>query len=123
MRRVLLVFALCFFALRFTFAQTDKVVHLEPVAGEHIEYQVSELLRVEFEGDSIRFIAADGTLMAEVYKYDYTRLEVVKKSPAAIDSPTTNDQQPTARKVLINGQVYILFGDKLFTIQGANAER
>ena len=123
MRRVLLVFAFCFFALRFTFAQTDKVVHLEPIAGEDIEYQVSELLRVEFEGDSIRFIATDGTLIAEVYKYDYTRLEVVKKSPTGIDDSTTNDQRQTARKVLINGQVYILFGDKLFTIQGANAER
>ena len=120
MKRILLVFALCFFALRFTFAQTDKVVRLEPIAGEDIEYQVSELLRVEFEGDSIRFIAADGTLMAEVYKYNYTRLEVVKKSPADI-APTTNAQQLTARKVLINGQVYILLGDKLFTIQGASA--
>jgi hypothetical protein len=121
MRRILLIIAFGFVcAVRFTFAQTDKVVHLEPVAGEYIEYQVSELLRVEFEGDSIRFIAADGTLMAEVYKYDYTRLEVVKKSPADI-APTTNDQRQTAQKVLINGQVYILLGDKLFTIQGASA--
>jgi hypothetical protein len=69
-------------------------------------------------GDSIRFIASDGTVAAEVYKYDYVKLTIAKKEPTAIE--ITNDQSPmtNAIKVYRDGQVYILFGDKAYRIDG-----
>ena len=82
------------------------------------EYQVTDLLRVELMGDSIRFIAADGTVAAEVYKYDYVKLTVADKEPTAIEEPSAISNQPSAQKVLIDGQVYILFGDKAFDLRG-----
>jgi len=95
----------------------ENVVRLESATGTASEYGVSELLRVELMGDSIRFIAADGTVAAEVYKYDYVQLTIADK-PTAI--PVTNDQLPktTAVKVIRDGQVYILFEDKAYLIDG-----
>ena len=82
------------------------------------EYSVAELLRVELSGDSIRFIGTDGTLVAEVYKYDYVQLNIAD-NPTAVEQ-TVNSQEPTAKcqKLIKNGQVYILFGDKLYNISG-----
>ena len=98
--------------------RADEVVRLEPVAGSASEYSVAELLRVELSGDSIRFIRTDGTLVAEVYKYDYVQLTIAD-TPTAVEQ-TVNSQEPTAKcqKLIKNGQVYILFGDKLYNISG-----
>lgn len=87
-------------------------------AGLASEYSVAELLRVELSGDSIRFIGTDGTLVAEVYKYDYVQLNIAD-NPTAVEQ-TVNSQEPTAKcqKLIKNGQVYILFGDKLYNISG-----
>ena len=115
MRRFILVF--CLLSFVFCLAQADEVVRLEPAAGTTSEYNVVELLRVELMGDSIRFIATDGTVAAEVYKYDYVKLTIADK-PEGIEK--TNDQSPitNAVKVIRNGQVYILFGDKAYRIDG-----
>ena len=124
MKRILSVFALCLLcAAGATFAQKENVIRLEAAAGEDIQYRMSDLLRVEFEGDSIRFIASDGTLFAQVYKYNYTLLEVVKTPPTSVESETDTPAPLTAQKILLNGQIYIRFGDKLFTLQGASIER
>lgn len=98
--------------------RADEVVRLEPLAGSASEYSVAELLRVELSGDSIRFIGTDGTLVAEVYKYDYVQLTIAD-TPTAVEQ-TVNSQEPTAKcqKLIKNGQVYILFGDKLYNISG-----
>ena len=98
--------------------RADEVVRLEPVAGSASEYSVAELLRVELTGDSIRFIGTDGNLVAEVYKYDYVQLTIAD-TPTAVEQ-TVNSQEPTAKcqKLIKNGQVYILFGDKLYNISG-----
>lgn len=98
--------------------RADEVVRLEPLAGSASEYSVAELLRVELSGDSIRFIGTDGTLVAEVYKYDYVQLTIAD-NPTAVEQ-TVNSQEPTAKcqKLIKNGQVYILFGDKLYNISG-----
>ena len=119
MKRFILVFILCSFSVAvFIPAQAENVVRLEAAAGTGSEYSVSDLLRVELMGDSIRFIAADGTVAAEVYKYDYVKLTVADKEPTAI--PNLNDQSPmtTAVKVIRDGRVYILFGDKAYLIDG-----
>ena len=108
---------LSIFSFQFSPLAAENVVRLEPVAGTAGEYSVAELLRVELMGDSIRFIATDGTVAAEVYKYDYIKLTIADK-PTAIEEPTANSQQLMATKVLINGQVYILFGDKAYRIDG-----
>ena len=99
--------------------RADEVVRLEPVAGSASEYSVAELLRVELSGDSIRFIRTDGTLVAEVYKYDYVQLTIADTEQTAVEQ-TVNSQEPTAKcqKLIKNGQVYILFGDKLYNISG-----
>ena len=68
MRRFILVF--CLLSLSFCLAQAEDVVRLESATGTASEYSVTELLRVELIGDSIRFIATDGTVAAEVYKYE-----------------------------------------------------
>ena len=115
MRRFIFVFSLL--SLSFCIAQAEDVVRLEAAAGTASEYSVTELLRVELMGDSIRFIAADGTVTAEVYKYDYVKLTIADK-PTAIEEPMANSQEPMAKKILINGQVYILFGDKAYRIDG-----
>ena len=115
MKRFILVFSLL--SLSFCIAQAEDVVRLEAAAGTASEYSVTELLRVELMGDSIRFIAADGTVTAEVYKYDYVKLTIADK-PTAIEEPTANSQEPMAKKILLNGQVYILFGDKAYRIDG-----
>ena len=115
MRRFILVF--CLLSLSFCLAQAEDVVRLEPATGTASEYSVAELLRVEFVGDSIRFIASDGAVAAEVYKYDYVKLTITDK-PEGIETPEANSQQPIAKKILLNGQVYILFGDKAYRIDG-----
>lgn len=96
----------------------EEVVRLQPVAGSASEYSVAELLRVELIGDSIRFIGADGTLVAEVYKYDYVQLTIADTKTTAVEQSGVEPQQLKARKVVQNGQVYILFGDKLYNISG-----
>ena len=95
----------------------EDVVVLEPIIGEDSEYSVAQLLRVELMGDSIRFIATDGSVTAEVYKYDYVKLTIADQ-PTAIE--ITNDQPPitNAIKVYRDGQIYILFGDKAYLING-----
>lgn len=98
-------------------AQAEDVVRLEAITGGAEEYEVSELLHVEFTGDSILFIASDGSLTAQVYKYDYVRLVVTDKSEEGI-APTDNPSPVTARKVLINGEFYILFGEKAYRLSG-----
>lgn len=98
--------------------RADEVVRLEPVAGSASEYSVAELLRVELSGDSIRFIGTDGTLVAEVYKYDYVQLTIADTEQTAVEPTGVEPQQMKARKVIRDGQVYILFGDKLYNISG-----
>lgn len=116
-----LIFAALLLLSSFSFylspLSAENVVRLESATGTASEYGVSELLRVELMGDSIRFIAVDGTVAAEVYKYDYVQLTIADK-PTAI--PVTNDQLPetTAVKVIRDGQVYILFEDKAYLIDG-----
>lgn len=97
--------------------RADEVVRLEPADGSASEYSVAELLRVELSGDSIRFIGTDGTLVAEVYKYDYVQLTIAD-NPTAVEPTGVEPQQMKARKVIRDGQVYILFGDKLYNISG-----
>jgi len=97
--------------------RADEVVRLEPLAGSASEYSVAELLRVELSGDSIRFIGTDGTLVAEVYKYDYVQLTIAD-TPTAVEPTGVEPQQMKAHKVIRDGQVYILFGDKLYNISG-----
>ena len=99
-------------------ARADEVIRLQTADGTGSEYSIAELLRVELNGDYIRFIAQDGTPVAEVYKYDYVKLTIADKEPTAVEQPTANGQQPMARKVIMNGQVYILFGDKAYLISG-----
>ena len=115
MKRFILVY--CLLSLSCCLAQAENVVRLEPEAGTPSEYSVTELLRVELMGDSIRFIATDGTIAAEVYKYDYVKLTIADK-PEGIEK--TNDQSPitNAVKVIRNGQVYIFFDNKAFLITG-----
>ena len=96
----------------------DEVVRLKPVTGSESEYSVAELLRVELIGDSIRFIGADGTSVAEVYKYDYVQLTIADTKTTAVEQSGVEPQQLKARKVVQNGQVYILLGDKLYNISG-----
>lgn len=73
--------------------RADEVVRLQPVAGSASEYSVAELLRVELSGDSIRFIRTDGTLVAEVYKYDYVQLTIADTEQTAVEQ-TVNSQEP-----------------------------
>ena len=117
MRRFILVFSLLSLSVAVFCLSAENVVRLEPAAGTASEYSVTELLRVEFIGDSIRFIATDGTVAAEVYKYDYVKLTIADK-PTAIEEPMANSQEPMAKKILLNGQVYILFGNKAYRIDG-----
>lgn len=98
--------------------RADEVVRLEPVAGSASEYSVAELLRVKLSGDSIRFIGTDGTLVAEVYKYDYVQLTIADTEQTTVEPTGVEPQQMKARKVIRDGQVYILFGDKLYNISG-----
>ena len=86
------VLLLSLFTFHFSLATAEDVVRLEAAAGTTGEYNVTELLRVELMGDSIRFIGADGTVTAEVYKYDYVKLTIAEKAPEAIEN--TNDQSP-----------------------------
>ena len=107
-------------ALLFSFAYlcAEDVVRLEGPAGAESEYAVADLLHVELIGDSIRFIGLDGSVVAEVYKYDYIRLTVWDNQPGGLKTQQPAAQNVMAKKVLINGQVYILFGDKVYSIQG-----
>ena len=106
--------------LLFSFAYlcAEDVVRLEGPAGAESEYAVADLLHVELIGDSIRFIGMNGSVVAEVYKYDYIRLTVGDNQPAELETQQVAGQNVMAQKVLINGQVYILFGDKVYSIQG-----
>lgn len=117
-KKIFAALLLLVFSIQFSAVSAEEVVRLEPVAGAESDYSVAELLRVELNGDYIRFIAQDGTPVAEVYKYDYVKLTIADKEPTAVEQPTANGQQPMARKVIMNGQVYILFGDKAYLISG-----
>lgn len=117
-KKIFAALLLLVFSIQFSAVSAEEVVRLEPAAGTGSEYSVAELLRVELNGDYIRFIAQDGTPVAEVYKYDYVKLTIADKEPTAVEQPTANGQQPMAGKVIMNGQVYILFGDKAYLISG-----
>ena len=75
----------------------ENVVRLESATGTASEYGVSELLRVELMGDSIRFIAADGTVAAEVYKYDYVQLTIADTETTGVEQTcqTKDNRQKT----------------------------
>lgn len=117
-KKIFAAMLLLVFSIQFSAVSAEEVVRLEPAAGTGSEYSVADLLRVELNGDYIRFIAQDGTPVAEVYKYDYVKLTIADKEPTAVEQPTANGQQPMAGKVIMNGQVYILFGDKAYLISG-----
>jgi hypothetical protein len=117
-KKIFAALLLCVFSIQFSSLRAEDVVRLEPVAGAESDYRVADLLRVELNGDYIRFIAQDGTPVAEVYKYDYVKLTIADKEPTAVEQPTANGQQPMAGKVIMNGQVYILLGDKAYLISG-----
>lgn len=111
------------FSIQYSAVRADDVVRLTPVAGTASEYSVAELLRVELNGDFIRFIGTDGTLVAEVYKYDYVQLTIADTETTGVEQTCqTKDNRQKAkeecRKLIKNGQVYILFGDKLYNISG-----
>lgn len=116
---LLLLWAVGILALR-----ADEVVRLQPAAGSASEYSVEELLRVELAGDSIRFIGTDGALVAEVYKYDYVQLTIAESQTTAVEQTKDTPQPPSeggvvkCRKLIKDGQVYILFGDKAYRIDG-----
>lgn len=57
---------LSFFIFHFSPLLAEDVVKLEPTAGAAGEYNVTELLRVELMGDSIRFIASNEDKMVEI---------------------------------------------------------
>ena len=97
-------------------------MRLEPTAGTASEYSVAELLRVELTGDYIRFIAQDGTQVAEVYKYDYVKLTIDEKEATDLEMSEIRNQKSEARKIILNGQVYILFGDKAYRIDGSSVK-
>lgn len=117
-KKIFAALLLLVFSIQFSAVSAEEVVRLEPVSGAESDYSVADLLRVELNGDYIRFIAQDGTPVAEVYKYDYVKLTIADKEPTAVEQPTANGQQPMAGKVIMNGQVYILFGDKAYLISG-----
>ena len=112
------------FSIQYSAVRADDVVRLTPVAGAESEYSVAELLRVELNGDSIRFIGTDGTLVAEVYKYDYVQLTIAESQTTAVEQTKDTPQPPSeggvvkCRKLIKDGQVYILFGDKAYRING-----
>lgn len=114
----IIVAAVLLWAVGISALRADDVVRLQPAAGSPNEYSVAELLRVELAGDSIRFIGTDGALVAEVYKYDYVQLTIADKQPTAVEPVTGNPSTVTAQKIIMNGQVYILFGDKAYRIDG-----
>lgn len=103
----------------FSAASAENVIKLEAVSGTESEYSVAQLLCVELMGDSIRFINTDGTVAAEVYKYDYVKLTVEEVEPSSLETVSDKPSPATARKVLIDGRVYILFGDKVYLMNGA----
>lgn len=112
-------------ALSFTLSNiyAENLIILESIEGTESEYEVENLLRVELMGDSIRFIGKDGTVAAQVYKYDYVQLTVEEKEPVAVQEAANSFQKPVAKKVLINGRVYIIFGDKTYLISGQEVKK
>ena len=103
--------------------RADDVVRLQPAAGSPNEYSVAELLRVELAGDSIRFIGTDGALVAEVYKYDYVQLTIADSATTGIGGVQSTDRcADRAQKVIRDGQVYILFGDKAYRMDGTKVK-
>ena len=119
-KKIFAAMLLLVFSSQFSAVSAEEVVRLEAAAGTGSEYSVAELLRVELNGDYIRFIAQDGSQVAEVYKYDYVKLTIAEKEPTAVEPVTGNPSPVTAQKIIMNGQVYILFGDKAYLISGTN---
>lgn len=100
-------------------AQTQKVVRLESLMGGDEDFAIAELQRVEFSGDSIRFIALDGSLTAQVNKYDYAKLLIAdKEEPMGIETPSLERRPGEAIKIIRDGQVYIVLDDKVYLISG-----
>ena len=122
MKKLLFFSLLSLSAAVFCLAGAENVVRLEPTAGTASEYSVAELLRVELTGDYIRFIGTDGTQVAEVYKYDYVKLTIAEKKVTAVEPVTGNPSPVTAQKIILDGQVYILFGDKAYRIDGSSVK-
>lgn len=116
-RKFFAVLLLLVVSIQYSALRADEVVRLQPVAGSVSEYSVAQLLRVELIGDSIRFIGADGTLVAEVYKFDYVQLTIAD-TETAVEQTEFRSRNSEARKLIKDGQVYILFGDKLYNISG-----
>ena len=119
MKKIFFPLLVCAFSLADSVsAQEEQVVRIESSELAPVEYEVAALLRVELMGDSIRFIASDGTVAAEVYKYDYVRLLLTSKQSEGFADPAGASPTLEARKIIYNGQVYILWGEKIYTLQG-----
>ena len=116
-KKIFAVLMLLIVNCQLSIVNSENVVRLAAASGTGSEYRVAELLRVELIGDYIRFIGKDGTQVAEVNKYDYVKLTIAG-TPTAMEEPSAVSNQQSAQKVLINGQVYILFGDKAYLIDG-----
>ena len=121
-KKIFAALLLLVFSIQFSAVSAEDVIKLEPTAGTASEYSVAELLRVELTGDYIRFIGTDGTQVAEVYKYDYVKLTIAEKKVTAVEPVTGNPSPVTAQKIILDGQVYILFGDKAYRIDGSSVK-
>lgn len=121
-RKIFAALLFSLFTLHLSPLRAEDVVRLESAVGTGSEYNVAEMLRVELKGDSIRFVKTDGSVAAEVYKYDYVKLTVAGKEITAVPEQAADSRQPMARKVIMNGQVYILFGDKAYLISGTGVK-
>ena len=121
-RNIFAVLLLLIVNCQLSIVNSENVVRLEPTAGTASEYSVAELLRVELTGDYIRFIGTDGTQVAEVYKYDYVKLTIAEKETTGVEQSAISNQQSVAQKIILDGQVYILFGDKAYRIDGSSVK-
>ena len=96
-------------------------------------YATQHTTQAKATDNGFRFVV-EGLDYATTYTYSITATDkdetvlttydgtFTTKSPAGIEDILSTPSQPATRKVFLDGQVYILHGDKTYTLQGAEVK-
>ncbi|MGM9810149.1 MAG: hypothetical protein ACI30J_04690 [Paludibacteraceae bacterium] len=115
MRKIVLFMLLAMGAAAFAEDEPSLIVSTD--AGDSVVV-VSSIQKIFYSDTQMHILCKDSTQMAfAVADIDEMRLESV---PQPTGVPTVLSEQDGVRKVLVNGQVYIVRNGKWYSVRGIN---
>lgn len=99
-------------------AETTRVLRFVPVAGAESEVAQNSLQKVVFTQDSIVLISASDGEPTPMYKYDYQSILFAESSSEGIDEVKSEEPRVKSEKFIKDGQLYIMYGGRMYDVQG-----